>query len=149
MKTDAINTIKEGLKETLTKNEKELIDINKEIKELTRKRDSVSDDIQALRHTLKLFGAEIHEEKRAIELEQINLIETVKKSIPDVAHGFLKQADKPLSGDELIKIFADRGREVNRSTLVSALYRGAKQKKRFKLFKPNRFGLIEWPDSKG
>lgn len=70
--------------------------------------------------------------------------QTAPPSNADVVEEILRQAGKPLLANELLGLLAARGKKVSKKTLTSGIYGWVKRGKRFRLFGPGRFGLIEW-----
>ncbi|HEY0466942.1 MAG TPA: hypothetical protein VGC79_22220 [Polyangiaceae bacterium] len=57
----------------------------------------------------------------------------------------LQAEGKPLHGRDLHRLVEQRGTKVQLTTLTSSLSRLSREKRVFKRFGPNTFGLREWP----
>ena len=109
-------------------------------------------DLNALNRTLAILKGEEYQEQQST-LKPLSKGHTIFKrriirsntvSIPHLVSSILKEAGKPLTGDQIIPVLAAKGKLVTRNTLLSVIYRLIQHKKIFKLVSPGTFGLLEW-----
>ena len=67
-------------------------------------------------------------------------------SIPNLVYAILKEAGKPLRGNEIIPLVAARGCKSTKQSVLGAVYRVAQSGKLFTLVEPGLFGLQEWSE---
>jgi len=70
------------------------------------------------------------------------------QSYTALAYDILKQADKSLTGHEIIAAMVTRGKPIKKHAVLGTLYRAAKKGTMFKLVGPGVFGLTEWDQRK-
>jgi len=102
-------------------------------------------DIGALERSLAIFkGNKIPESvvMRPVPISTESVIPRV--TVPQIAYSILKEAGKPLNGDEIVAIAESKGKQIGRPTLLGAIYRSAKKGQLFKVMERGVFGLLEW-----
>jgi hypothetical protein len=110
-------------------------------------------DLQALERSLAILkGEEAAEPMIQTGLHEV--MDQIKRStrehsIPAQVYAVLRDAGKPLTGDQIMGLLAARGRNIAKPTVMGAIYRSAKNGKLFRLVAPGTFGLLEWPETKG
>ncbi len=107
----------------------------------------VQEDLAALQRTLAIFRGERVSERLPPLHEPIPSLSKPKDSLPDVGYMALKEVGKPLTGDQIVAFWKGRGHEVNKASLLGALYRCAKHEQRFWV-RSGVFGLLEWQDER-
>ena len=75
-------------------------------------------------------------------------MQTIKESIPNLVYSVLKEAGKPLRAEQIIPLVAAKGRQVEKVSMLGAIYRGIQKGQLFKLVSPGLFGLLEWTEQK-
>lgn len=105
-------------------------------------------DVAALERALGILkGEESSEVDPDVRLSTMEL--EIKRSIrehsiPGHVYAVLRNAGKPLNGDEILGALAAKGTHVKKLSLYGAIYRAAKQGELFRVVKPGVFGLLEW-----
>jgi hypothetical protein len=66
-----------------------------------------------------------------------------RPKLHDLAYSVLKEAGKPLTGDQIIPLMAARGCTSTKQSILGAIYRAAKSGDRFTVGR-GVFGLLEW-----
>jgi hypothetical protein len=69
--------------------------------------------------------------------------ELKRPKLHDLAYSVLKEAGKPLMGDQIIPLMAARGCTSTKQSILGAIYRAAKNGDRFTVGR-GVFGLLEW-----
>jgi HB1, ASXL, restriction endonuclease HTH domain len=67
-------------------------------------------------------------------------------SIATQAYNILREAGRPLTVNEIVAVFQERGQDVNRRSVMTSLYHWAQDGQFFRLLGPKTFGLLEWPE---
>ena len=67
-----------------------------------------------------------------------------QESIPAMVFNALKESGKPLASDEIMAALLMRDRNLNRPSVLGAIYRNAKAGRMFRVIKPGVFGLLAW-----
>lgn len=112
----------------------------------------VSADLAALERTLRMLNKEEEAEPEgqtqfpqiAKELGQ-NVVMR-KDSIPSLVYSVLKEAGKPMKGDQIVPLIMAKGKKTNKLTIIGTIYRCAKKGQLFTLESPGVFGLLEWKE---
>ena len=71
-----------------------------------------------------------------------------ENSIPSFVYRALKEAGKPMTGDQIMPVFLAAGRQVDKTTVVGAIYRYIKKGQWFRKVAPGTFGLMEWKEQR-
>jgi hypothetical protein len=69
--------------------------------------------------------------------------ELKRPKLHDLAYSVLKEAGKPLTGDQIIPLMVARGCTSTKQSILGAIYRAAKNGDRFTVGR-GVFGLLEW-----
>lgn len=107
----------------------------------------VQQDLAALQRTLAIFRGEQVPERSSPLHEPIVSLSQPKDSLPELAYVALKEVGKPMTGDQIVAFWTGRGKEVNKASLLGALYRHTKRKQTFWV-NSGIFGLLEWQDKR-
>jgi hypothetical protein len=113
----------------------------------------VQADLQALERSLAILKGEEAAEP-VVQTTLHAVMDDIKRSIrghsiPAQVYAVLRDAGKPLTGDQIMGSLAARGKNIAKPTVMGAIYRAAKHGKLFRLVAPGTFGLLEWPETKG
>lgn len=100
--------------------------------------------IQRLRIQLAVANAKLKvmiESRRLIRGEKVP--SKPKPSIADMVEDILRRAGKPMHMDDLLKALHKRGNNAAKETVTTAVWRFAKQGRRFRNTAPNTFELLK------
>lgn len=68
-------------------------------------------------------------------------------SIPQMVEAVLREANKPMNGDEVMDALLVKDKNLNKPSVMGAIYRNAKAGRIFKIVQPGVFGLLEFENS--
>jgi hypothetical protein len=110
-------------------------------------------ELAALELSLAIIkGEDIPEPPRQTGLHEV--MDQIRKSVrehslPAQVYAVLRDAGKPLTGEQIMSALIAKGGTPSKASLMGAIYRAAKQHHLFSLVRPGTFGLLEWPETKG
>ena len=110
-------------------------------------------ELAALELSLAIIkGEDVPEPPRQTGLHEV--MDQIRKSVrehslPAQVYAVLRDAGKPLTGEQIMAALIAKGGTPSKASLMGAIYRAAKQHHLFSLVRPGTFGLLEWPETKG
>jgi len=104
--------------------------------------------IAALEATLDQVAGSGKRGRNSIVRPKTGLLEIINElkqpKLHDLAYSVLKEAGKPLTGDQIIPLMVARGCTSTKQSILGAIYRAAKKKGNRFTVGQGIFGLLEW-----
>ena len=147
-----MNAAVEPIKAQIDKKEVALSRLRVQEEELKKLQAAVADipkleaDLLALERSLSISKGEEISEPKSLKAPFGISGNGRSDSIPNLVYAILKEAGKPLRGNEIIPLVAARGCKSTRQSILGTVYRVAQSGKLFTLVEPGLFGLQEWSE---